>query len=49
MIKHNFEKYYVNVGPTVLIFEKARSKKRLDGKPSAGLNEKQLKDIVNEH
>jgi thioredoxin 1 len=43
------EKYSVNVVPTVLIFEKGKVTKRLDGAPGAGLNEKQLKKLVNQH
>ena len=43
------EKYSENVVLTVLIFEKGKVKKRLDETPDAGLNERQLKDIVNEH
>jgi thiol-disulfide isomerase/thioredoxin len=36
------EKYSVDVVPTVLLFEKGKLKKRLDGKPGAGLTGKQL-------
>lgn len=43
------KKYSVTVVPTVLIFEKGEVTKRLDGIPGAGLNEKQLKRLVNEH
>jgi thioredoxin 1 len=42
------EKYAVNVVPTVLLFEKGSVTKRLDGAPGAGLEEKQLKKLVNE-
>jgi hypothetical protein len=34
--------------PTVLLFEKGRVTKRLDGAPGAGLDEKQLKNLVDE-
>jgi hypothetical protein len=37
------------VVPTVLIFEKGKVKKRLDGTSDAGLNERQLKNTVSEH
>jgi thiol-disulfide isomerase/thioredoxin len=36
------EKYSVDVVPTVLLFEKGKVSKRLDGVPGAGLTEKQL-------
>jgi hypothetical protein len=35
----------VDVVPTVLLFEKGKVIKRLDGTPGAGLNEKQLKKL----
>jgi thioredoxin 1 len=41
------EKYEVDVVPTVLIFEKGKVKKRLDGAAGIGLSEKQLLDFVN--
>lgn len=40
------EKYSVDVVPTVLLFEKGEVTKRLDGAPGAGLNEKQLKNLL---
>jgi thioredoxin 1 len=43
------KKYAVDVVPTVLLFEKGKVAKRLDGTPGAGLNEKQLTSLVNEH
>ena len=43
------EKYSVDVVPTVLLFEKGAVTKRLDGLPGAGLDEKQLKKLVNAH
>jgi thioredoxin 1 len=43
------KKYSVNVVPTVLIFERGNVAKRLDGTPGTGLNEKQLKNFVDEH
>jgi thioredoxin 1 len=42
------EKYSVNIVPTVLLFENGKVAKRLDGAPGAGLNEKQLKTLVDE-
>ena len=42
------EKYSVDVVPTVLLFEKGVVAKRLDGALGAGLDEKQLKKIVDE-
>ncbi len=42
------EKYSVDIVPTVLLFEKGRVTKRLDGAPGAGLDEKQLKKLVDE-
>jgi len=43
------EKYSVEVVPTILLFEKGKIKKRLDGVPGLGLKEKQLKDLINTH
>jgi thioredoxin 1 len=43
------EKYSVEVVPTVLLFEKGKIKKRLDGVPGVGLEEKHLKNLTNEH
>jgi thioredoxin-like negative regulator of GroEL len=43
------EKYSVEVVPTVILFEKGRVKKRLDGTPGVGLDEEQLKDLTNAH
>jgi len=40
------EKYGVDVVPTVLIFEKGKLTKRLDGEPGMGLTEKQLLQFV---
>ena len=40
------EKYEVEVVPTVLVFEKGKVKKRLDGAAGIGLSEKQLLDFV---
>jgi hypothetical protein len=36
----------VDVVPTVLVFEKGKVKKRLDGAAGIGLSEKQLLDFV---
>jgi thioredoxin-like negative regulator of GroEL len=41
------EKYSVDVVPTMLLFEMGTVTKRLDGAPGAGLDEKQLKKLVN--
>jgi thioredoxin 1 len=43
------EKYSVDVVPTVLLFEKGKVTKRLDGARGVGLNERQLEDLVDEH
>jgi len=43
------EKYSVDVVPTVLLFEKGKVKKRLDGVPGAGLEEKHLLNLTKEH
>ena len=40
------EKYSIDVVPTVLVFEKGTVKKRLDGEPGAGLDEKQFKKLL---
>ena len=40
------EKYEVDVVPTVLMFEKGKVTKRLDGAAGIGLSEKQLLDFV---
>jgi thioredoxin 1 len=42
------EKYAVDVVPTVLLLKKGKVAKRLDGAPGVGLDEKQLKKLVNE-
>jgi thiol-disulfide isomerase/thioredoxin len=41
------EKYSVVVYPTVLFFENGKAVKRLDGTYSVGLNEKQLRELIN--
>jgi thiol-disulfide isomerase/thioredoxin len=40
------DKYEVDIVPTVLIFEKGKVVKRLDGAAGIGLSEKQLLDFV---
>ena len=40
------EKYSVDVVPTVLLFEKGKVKKRLDGVSGVGLNEKELVSLT---
>jgi thiol-disulfide isomerase/thioredoxin len=42
------EKYEVDTVPTVLVFEKGKVTKRLDGEPGAGLNEPKLKKLLAE-
>ena len=42
------EKYSVDIVPTVLFFELGAVTKRLDGEPSAGLSEQQLKKLLTE-
>jgi len=41
------EKYSVDIVPTVLLFEKGKVKKRLDGVPGVGLEEKHLRKLAN--
>ena len=43
------EKYSVDVVPTVILFERGKVKKRLDGVPGAGLEEKHLLNLTKEH
>lgn len=43
------ERYSVDVVPTVLLFEKGKVIKRLDGARGVGLNAKQLKKLVDAH
>jgi thiol-disulfide isomerase/thioredoxin len=40
------EKYEINYYPTVLFFENGEVSKRLDATPHEGLNEKQLKTLL---
>ena len=40
------EKYSVDVVPTVLLFEKGKVRKRLDGVSGVGLNEKELVSLT---
>src|SRR3990170_1242896 len=42
------EKYLIDVVPSVLVFVQGTVKKRLDGEPGEGLNEKQLKKLLTE-
>ena len=42
------ERYSVDVVPTVLLFEKGKVTKRLDGARGVGLDAKQLKNLVDE-
>ena len=43
------EKYSIDVVPTVLLFQKGKVKKRLDGVAVAGLTEKQLTSLSGTH
>ena len=43
------EKYSVDVVPTVIVFERGKVAKRLDGVPGAGLDENQFKDFVKKY
>ena len=38
--------YGIDVFPTLVLFEKGTTVKRLDGKPGLGLNEEQIADFV---
>jgi thiol-disulfide isomerase/thioredoxin len=40
------DKYSIDYYPTVLLFENGKVAKRLDAEPGAGLNEKQLKNML---
>ena len=40
------QKYYIEVYPTVLLFEKGIVADRLDGLPGEGLDERQLKKLL---
>jgi thioredoxin 1 len=40
------EKYSIETYPTVILFENGEVSKRLDGEPGAGLEEKQLKRLL---
>jgi thioredoxin 1 len=40
------EEYSIEVVPTVIVFEKGKVSKRLDGELGAGLKEKQLKELI---
>jgi thiol-disulfide isomerase/thioredoxin len=42
------EKYFVDVVPTVLVFQEGAVTKRLDGEPGAGLNEAKLIKLLAE-
>jgi thiol-disulfide isomerase/thioredoxin len=39
------EKYAIDVVPTILLFDKGKVKKRLDGVPGAGLQERNLESL----
>lgn len=41
------EQYAIEVYPTMIFFEKGKVSQRLDGTPGVGLNEQQLKDLLN--
>ncbi|HPC85534.1 MAG TPA: thioredoxin family protein [Smithellaceae bacterium] len=38
--------YDIDIFPTLILFEKGRVVKRLDGSPGAGLSEKQIADFI---
>lgn len=40
------DEYDIDIFPTVMLFEKGRVVKRLDGRPGVGLSEKQIADFV---
>jgi len=40
------ELYDIEIFPTLLLFEKGRVVKRLDGKPGIGLNDQQIADFI---
>jgi len=42
------DKYFIDIFPTVLFFEKGSLSKRLDGKQGVGLSEKQLEEFISE-
>jgi len=41
-----FEKYSVDVMPSVLVFKNGKLSKRLDGTPHVGLSEEQLQELI---
>jgi thioredoxin-like negative regulator of GroEL len=43
------EKYSIDIVPTVILFEKGKIKKRLDGLPGEGLTEKKLAKFAKIH
>jgi thioredoxin-like negative regulator of GroEL len=38
--------YDIDIFPTLILFDKGRAVKRLDGKPGVGLSDKQIKDFI---
>jgi thioredoxin-like negative regulator of GroEL len=38
--------YDIDIFPTLILFDKGRAVKRLDGKPGTGLSDKQIKDFI---
>jgi len=45
-LPHLWEKYHVEVFPTVIFFEKGKVSKRLDGIHGVGLTEQQFRDLI---
>lgn len=43
------EKYSIELFPTVILFEDGKMSERLDSKPHVGLNESQLKAMLDRH
>lgn len=44
--EHVADLYGIDVFPTLILFDKGRVVKRLDGKPGIGLNDKQIADFI---
>lgn len=40
------DEYDIDIFPTLILFEKGRIVKRLDGRPGVGLSEKQIADFI---
>ncbi|KAF0158480.1 MAG: hypothetical protein FD159_1097 [Syntrophaceae bacterium] len=44
--EHVADLYGIDVFPTLILFDKSKVVKRLDGKPGIGLNDKQIADFI---